>query len=220
MNPDPRLTSDRLENTIVLASASPRRSQLLASAGIAFTVVGSDAPETIQPGESPQQHVRRLSLLKAREVAHRSHITGRWFIGSDTVVVRDAAILGKPADAGEAAAMLGSLSGRSHNVITGFAIIDRIGRTETVETVSTRVWFRELTDLEIQGYIATGEPFGKAGAYAIQGIGACMIPAIEGSYTNVVGLPLCEVVATLEKLGAIRLFASGAPRSDHLDPPS
>jgi septum formation protein len=190
MKPDPSSSASNRESGIVLASASPRRSQLLAGAGISFSVVPSDAPEDVLPDETPQQHVKRLSLLKAREVARRREIGGRWFIGSDTVVVKDETILGKPADARDAAA------------------------------VTTAVRFRELTDREIQGYIATGEPFGKAGAYAIQGIGACLIPAIEGSYTNVVGLPLCEVIETLEQLGAVRLFDSDPPRSAHSESPS
>lgn len=217
MKTESLFSSTPMHNGIVLASASPRRSQLLAEVGIAFTVVPSDAPEEVLPQETPQQHVTRLSLLKAREVARRPEITGRWFIGSDTVVVRDATILGKPIDA---AAMLRSLSGRSHRVISGYAVIDRATGQEVAKAVTTQVRFRELTEREIQGYIATGEPFGKAGAYAIQGIGAFMIPAIEGSYTNVVGLPLCEVVETLEQLGAVRLFETETPRSAHLESPS
>ncbi len=220
MNLDPLFTSAPMENGIVLASASPRRSQLLAELGIAFTVVPSDAPEEVLPQETPEQHVTRLSLLKAREVARRPKIAGRWFLGSDTVVVRDATILGKPTDAADAAAMLRSLSGRSHCVISGYAVIDRATGQEVAQAVTTVVKFRELTEREIQGYIATGEPFGKAGAYAIQGIGAFMIPAIEGSYTNVVGLPLCEVIETLEGLGAVRLFETEPPRSAHLESPS
>lgn len=220
MMSDQHCTSHDHGNGIVLASASPRRSELLAGVGIAFEVVPSNAPEEIVPEETPQQHAIRLSLLKAREVARRPEVKGRWFIGSDTIVVRDTTILGKPSDARDAAAMLGSLSGRSHCVISGYAVIDRITGREVADAITTVVRFRKLTDEEIQGYIATGEPFGKAGAYAIQGIGACMIPAIEGSYTNVVGLPLCEVVETLEQLGAVRLFASERPLSAHLDSPA
>ncbi len=193
---------------LVLASASPRRKELLASLGIDFRIVPSQAAETLLPNESPRQHVMRLSREKALEVARRNEVPGRWFLGSDTVVLRDETILGKPADAAEAAAMLRSLSGRSHRVLSGYAIYDRSSEKMEVEAVTTRVRFKELTDQEIAGYIATGEPFGKAGAYAIQGIGAFMIPAIEGSYSNVVGLPLCEVVAALERLGALRLFAA------------
>lgn len=192
---------------IVLASASPRRSELLARVGIDFSVVPSHAPELEQPGETPEQHVLRLSRDKAQEVARRSEVQGRWFIGSDTIVLRDATILGKPADAREAAAMLHSLSGRSHRVLSGYAIFDRQTGHCVSGVVSTGVRFKELTAREIDGYIATGEPFDKAGSYAIQGIGAFMVQAIEGSYTNVVGLPLCEVVEVLERLGAVQLFA-------------
>jgi septum formation protein len=203
-----RLFSSASEpSSLVLASASPRRRELLASLGIDFTVVPSRAPETLLADESPRQHVMRLSREKALEVAGREDVPGRWFIGSDTVVVRDSEILGKPADAEQAAAMLRSLSGRSHRVLSGYAIYDRRNDRLEVNAAETRVRFKELTEWEIAGYIATGEPFGKAGSYAIQGIGAFMIPAIEGSYSNVVGLPLCEVVATLERLGALRLSA-------------
>ncbi len=196
--------------SIVLASASPRRRELLSCLGLRFTVVASLVPETLLAGESPQEHVARLSREKALEVAARPDVPGRWFIGSDTVVVRDDAILGKPEGAAEAADMLRSLSGRWHQVWSGYAVFDRhTGRTLSGAVV-TRVRFKELTEREIAGYIATGEPFDKAGAYAIQGIGAFMVPAIEGSYTSVVGLPLCEVVDALERLGAVRLFGDAA----------
>jgi len=193
---------------IILASASPRRSELLAKVGINFQVVPSLADETLLANESPEAHVERLSCDKAMEVAGRPGQRGRWFIGSDTVVVRDQVILGKPADAAEAAAMLTSLSGRSHRVISGYAVHDREADRTLSAAVSTRVFFKKLTSREIEGYIATHEPFDKAGAYAIQGIGAFMIPNIEGSYTNVVGMPLCEVIAALEELGAVELFGS------------
>jgi septum formation protein len=197
---------------IVLASASPRRRELLASLGLRFAVVPSQAPEDVQPGETPRRHVIRLSEDKAREVASRPDVPGRWFIGSDTIVLRDDVILGKPADFYQARDMLRSLSGRTHEVLSGYAVLDRIADRMLSGAVATRVRFKELTEREIAGYIATGEPFGKAGAYAIQGIGAFMVPAIEGSYTNVVGLPLCEVVGTLEKLGALRLFGENHDR--------
>jgi septum formation protein len=191
---------------IVLASASPRRRELLTQVGISFQVVPSNTDETLLEGETPESHVLRLSNDKALEVAGRPTQTGRWFIGSDTVVVCDDTILGKPADAAEAKQMLTSLAGRSHRVVSGYAIHDRkIGRTLSA-TVTSRVFFKDLTNREIDGYIASREPFGKAGAYAIQGLGVFMVPRIEGSYTNVVGLPLCEVIAALKELGAIELF--------------
>ncbi len=191
---------------IVLASASPRRADLLTQVGIRFSVVPSRVPEDILPGESPEDHVERLSREKALEVASRAEVPGRWFIGSDTIVLRDETILGKPHDAEEAAVMLRSLSGRSHRVLSGYAVCDReTGHCESA-AVSTVVIFKELTEAEIAGYIASGEPMDKAGAYAIQGLGVFMVRRIEGSYTNVVGLPLCEVVEALERLGAVRLF--------------
>lgn len=192
---------------IVLASASPRRRELLSQVGINFQVVPSNADESLLTDEDPQAHVIRLSCDKAMEVAERTNQPGRWFIGSDTVVVRDRDILGKPADAAEARRMLSRLSGRSHRVISGYAVHDRqTGRTISA-AVTTKVFFKNLTSQEIEGYIASKEPFDKAGSYAIQGIGSFMVPKIEGSYTNVVGLPLCEVIAALEELGAIELFA-------------
>ena len=191
---------------IVLASASPRRSELLARIGIRFTTVPSHVSEEVLPGETPEEHVVRLSRDKAREVAQRPEVPGRWFIGSDTIVLRDDSILGKPRDPCEAAAMLRSLAGRRHRVLSGYAVFDRQSGATVSGAVATAVRFKELTEEEITGYIATGEPFDKAGAYAIQGIGVFMVLGIEGSYTNVVGLPLCEVVEVLERLGALRLF--------------
>ncbi|MDH3997565.1 MAG: Maf family nucleotide pyrophosphatase [Desulfuromonadales bacterium] len=191
---------------IVLASASPRRRELLAQVGIQFQVVPSNADETALPDETAEAHVIRLSCDKALEVANRPDQSGRYFIGSDTVVVRDNDILGKPIDAADATQMLASLSGRSHRVVSGYAIYDRETKRTLSDAIATRVFFKPLTAQEIEGYIATGEPSDKAGAYAIQGIGAFMVPKIEGSYSNVVGLPLCEVIAALEELGAVELF--------------
>jgi septum formation protein len=191
---------------IVLASASPRRQALLAQVGIDCRIIPSQVDEALLPEESPEAHVMRLSAAKAATVARSAPQPGRWFIGSDTVVVRDETLLGKPADAMEAKEMLASLSGRSHRVISGYAVIDRDTDRRRHGAVTTRVFFKDLTTPEIDGYIATGEPFDKAGAYAIQGIGAFMVPKIEGSYTNVVGLPLCEVLAALAELGAPTLF--------------
>ena len=191
---------------LVLASGSPRRREFLERLGIPFTVVPSQAPELSRAGETPTEHVVRLSREKAREVAERPGVSGRWFLGSDTIVLRDETILGKPEDGAGAAEMLRSLSGRWHQVLSGYAVFDRETGASVSGAATTRVRFKELTEQEIAGYIATGEPFGKAGAYAIQGIGAFLVLAIEGSYTNVVGLPLGEVIEVLERLGAIRLF--------------
>lgn len=191
---------------LVLASASPRRRELLQRVGLNFAVVPSTAPEDEIPGEPPEQHVIRLSEAKAREVAGRAAQPGRYFIGSDTIVLRDDAILGKPADAGQAAAMLRALSGRRHRVLSGFAVVDRASGKCYSGAVSTKVLFKQLTEAEISGYIATGEPFDKAGGYAIQGIGTFMVRSIEGSYSNVVGLPLAELLDLLAEIGAATPF--------------
>lgn len=190
-----------MEEQLVLASASPRRRELLQQIGLKFQVIPSRAEEQILPGETPEELVVRLSFDKASEVANRDEISGRWFIGSDTIVLCDGQILGKPENQTHAAAMLRQLSGREHQVLSGYAVIDRQTGTKRAEAVSTRVWFRQLTDIEITSYIATGEPADKAGAYAIQGLGVCFVSRIEGSYTNVVGLPLCKLTLAMKELG-------------------
>ncbi|MEE4253256.1 MAG: Maf family protein [Desulfuromusa sp.] len=190
-----------MKDQLVLASASPRRRELLQQIGLKFQVVPSRAEEQILPGETPEEHVIRLSLDKAEEVANRDDISGRWFIGSDTIVLCDRQILGKPEDELHAATMLRQLSGREHQVLSGYAIIDRQTGKQQSEAVNTKVWFRQLTESEITSYIATGEPADKAGAYAIQGLGICFVARIEGSYTNVVGLPLCKLTLAMKELG-------------------
>jgi septum formation protein len=186
---------------IVLASASPRRRELLTQIGLKFQVVPSRAEELVLPGETPEEHVIRLSIDKASDVAAQKEVEGRWFIGSDTIVLCNGQILGKPADERHAAQMLRMLSGQEHRVLSGYAILDRQTGEQRAEAVSTKVRFRELTDAEIARYIASGEPADKAGAYAIQGLGVCFVAEIEGSYTNVVGLPLCRLTLALKELG-------------------
>jgi septum formation protein len=186
---------------IVLASASPRRAELLESAGIRFSVVPGHIDETPLPGEQPVAHVLRLAQEKAAEVARRD--SGRYFIGADTIVVCDDEIMGKPRDDADAARMLRKLAGRTHQVVTGFAVFDQTAERIISRAVSTDVVFKELSNAEIAAYVATGCPLDKAGAYAIQGGAAYMVARISGSYTNVVGLPLCEVVGVLREFGAI-----------------
>ena len=186
--------------TIVLASASPRRSELLESAGISFLVAPADICEDPLPDEEPVDHVLRLAEGKARAAAERTE--GRYFLGADTIVLCDGEIMGKPKDQADAVRMLKKLSGVPHEVVTGFAIFDRERKGAVREAVRTKVFFKHLRDEEISDYIATGCPFDKAGAYAIQGGAAHMVQRIEGSYTNVVGLPLCEVVDALRVIGA------------------
>ncbi|MFO7578198.1 MAG: Maf family protein [Pelovirga sp.] len=190
-----------LKAELVLASASPRRRELLAQIGLHFRIIPSTAVETELAGETPADMVRRLSLSKASEVAGRCDNSARWVIGSDTIVVLEDEVLGKPRDNAHAAVMLRKLSGHSHRVLSGFAVIDRQQQRQRVEAVTTVVRFRQLTEEEIARYIATGEPADKAGAYAIQGIGACFVSGIEGSYSNVVGLPLCRLTLALKELG-------------------
>jgi len=191
----------RATETIVLASASPRRAELLRSAGIDAQVVPSGIVESVRPGEPPEAYVRRLAGAKARDVASRT--SARFYLGADTVVVLDGAILEKPADSAEAAAMLLRLSGRVHEVITGFEVFDRTAGRGVGGVVSTEVWFRPLRAPEIAAYVATGEPLDKAGGYGIQEGAASMVERIVGSYTNVVGLPLAEVVEALVRCGAV-----------------
>jgi septum formation protein len=186
---------------IVLASASPRRLELLASAGIEFAICAGDVDETVLQGEAPADHVVRLARDKAIAVAARTE--GRYFIGADTIVVCAGEIMGKPKDAADAERMLWKLSGVGHEVITGFAVYDKERDGTLCAAVTTRVYFKQLRDEEIHAYIATGCPFDKAGAYAIQGGAAHMVERIDGSYTNVVGLPLCEVVEALRRVGAL-----------------
>jgi septum formation protein len=186
---------------IILASASPRRSELMALAGIEFDVVPADIDEAVLPKEEPAEHVMRLSREKADAVAGTTN--GRFFIGADTVVVLDGRIMGKPADEEEAFRMLSELSGRDHEVITGFSVFDKISGIHLSRSVHTEVTFKELSEGEIRAYIATGCPMDKAGAYAMQGGAVHFIRSICGSYTNVIGLPMTELYETLSQLGAL-----------------
>jgi len=184
---------------LILASASPRRAELLRSAGIPFTVDVADIAEDAKQGESPVQHAERLAQEKAEVVAKRN--LGRVVLGADTIVVVDDQILGKPRDAADAARMLRLLSGRPHEVITGVCLAVLDTRNPKLETRSERatVYFGQLSSDDIQSYIETKEPMDKAGAYAIQGIASRWIYKIEGDYANVVGLPVALVWKMLQK---------------------
>jgi septum formation protein len=185
---------------LILASASPRRSELLRAAGIAFDVVVAAIDESILPGETPQQHVRRLADAKARAVRERAG--ERPVLAADTVVVVDGTILGKPADDRDAKRMLRLLAGRSHQVMTGVCLADGAKGVESVVEVSTVV-FAPLTDAEIDWYVASREPFDKAGAYAIQGLASRFVTRVEGSYSNVVGLPVHLVYDLCARAGLL-----------------
>lgn len=190
------------EPSIVLASASPRRAELLQSAGIRCSVVPADLDESALPDEEPVAHVLRLAEGKAAGAAAMA--AGDLFIGADTIVLCDREIMGKPIDPADAKRMLRSLSGRVHQVITGFAVLERKTGRIVSKAVSTAVTFKPLDAAEIDVYVASGCPMDKAGAYAIQGGAAYMVERIDGSYTNVVGLPLCEVVGVLREMAAGR----------------
>ena len=178
---------------IILASRSPRRAELLTAAGIFFEVLAADIDETPHPNETPAAYVERLAIDKARAVLALR--PGARVLGADTTVTIDGEILGKPVDAGDAARMLRKLSGRPHDVHTGVALVSAAGVRSDVET--TRVWFAPMTDEDISWYVGTGEPVDRAGAYAIQGLASRFIPRIEGSYSNVVGLPVAMVSSIL-----------------------
>ena len=185
---------------LILASASPRRRALLKQIGAEFSVESSDAEETIEDGMAPEQVVQRLALQKAALVA--AHHTEGLILGADTIVVNEGVLLGKPKDAEMAAAMLRSLSGKWHHVMTAIALIDSSDPKNTWTSVeTTKVKFRTLNEKEIAAYVATGESMDKAGAYGIQGYGALLIEKIEGCYFNVVGLPLQRVAEGLQHWG-------------------
>jgi septum formation protein len=184
--------SDRL----LLASASPRRAELLAAAGIAFDVSPADVDEAVRDGERPDRYVVRVAIDKARLVSAR--FPDRLVLGADTTVVVDDRMLAKPADAADAARMLRVLSGRWHVVLTGIAIA-RGGAVLMSDVAATRVEFASIRSDEIDWYVATGEPMDKAGAYAIQGLASRFVTAIQGSYSNVVGLPVSLVYAMLNR---------------------
>jgi septum formation protein len=195
---------------LILASASPRRRQFLADLQINHEVMVSGFEERHIAGETPEQYVLRNSTEKARaSIAMISPLDRTAVIlGADTVVVSpENHILEKPVDRDDAARMLRMLSGRPHRVVSGFALVDAAsGVCLHAEAVETRVHFRPLGEEEIAGYIASGEPFDKAGGYGVQGKAAVFVERVEGSYTNVVGMPLCEVVEALKRICGVRPF--------------
>ncbi|HOL09359.1 MAG TPA: Maf family protein [Bacillota bacterium] len=183
---------------ITLASASPRRAELLKQVGLSFRVVPSDVDESLIQHNSPEDLVLQLAKLKAENVA--AQIESGYVIGADTVVVLDEEILGKPRGTTEAITMLTMLSGKEHSVYTGLAVIDLPENRVFAEVVETKVKFRELSQKEIEEYVASGEPFDKAGAYGIQGRGAIFVERIDGCYFNVVGLPISKLIVMLQKI--------------------
>jgi septum formation protein len=190
---------------VILASASPRRRELLTLVGIPHEVRPADIDESVLPGEQPAPHAERLARAKAHALAER--VDDAVVIAADTIVVLDGEILGKPRDSAHAAAMLRQLAGREHTVYTAVAAARGAQTESAVEAV--RVWFRTLTDQEIDAYIATGEPMDKAGAYGIQGYGATIVERVEGDYFSVMGLGLRRLVELLERLGVRYEFGAG-----------
>jgi septum formation protein len=185
---------------LILASASPRRAEILRAAGFQFTVMSSAVDETPYPSESPQDHVQRLAAAKAELVAARA-VGPAIVIAADTVVTLEGKILGKPRSTEDARKMLEQLSGRTHSVLTGVTLI-RLPDAESRHFLeSTLVHFAQLSEDDIIQYLATDEPYDKAGSYAIQGRAGRYIPRIEGCYFNVVGLPLARLTRTLAELG-------------------
>ena len=189
MNPA-RVTTD-----IVLASQSPRRAYLLEQAGVTFTVIPSALNEDTIPVTAPPAYAQSLALAKARDIARQ--YPDKWVIGADTIVLIGHTILGKPKSYADAFAMLKKLSGKTHQVLTGYAIYRHDEKDLFTDVVITDVEFKTLRQNEIEWYLQSKEPFDKAGAYAIQGIGTFLVKRINGSYTNVVGLPVCEVIEYL-----------------------
>jgi septum formation protein len=188
-----------MDKSIILASNSPRRKELMKQIGVTFTSDPADVDESILPGEGVEDYAVRVALDKARVAAGRAG-TGI-IIAADTVVLLGTMVLGKPVDSNDAERMLGMLSGTMHTVITGLAVMDAAtGRTETRAAI-TKVWFRNLTPEEIASYVATGEPLDKAGAYGIQERGSLLVKKIEGCYFNVVGLPLSLLSEILPDFG-------------------
>jgi septum formation protein len=189
-----------MDHRLVLASASPRRAELLASAGFSFTVQPADVDESPRAGEPPRAYVERIAYAKAHAVAATRREPGTWILGADTTVVLDGEMLGKPTGRDDAARMLRKLSGAVHEVLTGVILVTA-GKDDR-DVVCSRVRLRSLSADEIDWYIASGEPEGKAGAYAIQGRAARFIDYLEGSWSNVVGLPVATVYQMLKRAGA------------------
>jgi septum formation protein len=190
------------ETPLVLGSASPRRSEILRGLGIPIRVRPADVEESVRPAESPLRYVERAVASLARSEPCAGVLV------ADTIVVVDGEVLGKPADVADAERLLGKLVGRAHTVYTRYAIskFSELGIPAVTRTVESRVVMRAASAGEIARYAATGEGLDKAGAYAIQGIGAFLVERIDGSYSNVVGLPACEVVVDLVRVGLLREF--------------
>jgi septum formation protein len=195
------------ERPLILGSASPRRRDILSGLGIPITVLPADVDEALAPKEAPLAYVERIVATKLAAVAVRARGTrGAAFLVADTIVVLDEQVLGKPVDVADAETLLRRLSGREHRVHTRYALAAPNGETLAARTVTSDVRLRAAPAEQLAGYARTGEGLDKAGAYAVQGIGAFLVESIHGSYSNVVGLPACEVVADLLATGLLERF--------------
>ena len=190
-----------LSAPFILASVSPRRQELLSSAGLQFKIIPAHVNEEYLQGESPREHVRRLAQDKATAIARKN--PDAWVLGADTIVVIDGLILGKPKNKKQALEMLTRLSGREHKVFTGFTLAHAGTNVYKTKVIQSAVRFKQISPEEMDWYVNCDEPYDKAGGYAVQGRGACFIKSIRGSYTNVIGLPLCEVMEELQNLKAL-----------------
>ena len=184
---------------IILASASPRRKEILKITGLDFSVSAGNYEEDLNLPLKPRELARFLSRKKAEAVTHRHR--DALIIAADTFIVFQGRLLGKPRSSREAKKMLQMLNGKVHSVITGFTIMDSLSRKTLSSSVETKVYFKKLTDKEITEYVRSGEPIDKAGAYAVQGLGAVFIRKIDGDFFNVMGLPLCALAESLKKFG-------------------
>ena len=203
------------QRKLILASQSPRRRYLLEQAGLTFVIVPSAVDEAAVPVCAPEVYARRLAEAKTADIAEKH--PDCWVIGADTIVVINGDILGKPDSMAAARRMLQQLSGQTHAVITGFAIYCEAAGHHYAETTTTAVTFKTLSAEEIEWYVQTREPFDKAGAYAIQGIGTFLVRSIHGSYTNVVGLPVCEVIEHLIEQGVVKVQGLKGPRGQGVE---
>jgi septum formation protein len=197
---------------LILASSSPRRKDLLASFGKSFIIDVPDVDESLLPGEEASAHVRRLALDKARTVVKRHD--GGLVVAADTVVVLDGLIIGKPEDEADARRMLGTLSGRSHQVYTGVAVADAAAGTAASRVACSLVTIASIGEEEIARYVATGEPLDKAGSYAVQGLGGKYVSRVNGSLSNVIGLPLEELRELFLSSGWAAPFPEVPPREN------
>lgn len=192
----------RVEKRIILASGSPRRKDFFRDLGFEFEVITADVDETPHPGEQPEAFCCRMALNKAGAVAvlHPE----AWVVGADTIVVIGERILGKPLDEDGALVMLGELNGNKHSVLTGYALVCVREKVRISRSVATDVYFHRFPEEVLEGYVRTGEPMDKAGSYGIQGIGSFLVDRIQGSCTNVIGLPVSELIDDMLRLGIIR----------------